>query len=165
MSEADRGGVEVELGGLGAAVLRIADDREAGRRQVRAHLMRAPGAEVHAEERPVPAPLEHLPGGARGVGTAPAADTDPVAAAPDAPDRLVRDTGRGMAEDVLARIGTPFFTTREEGTGLGVALARATMVRHGGTLEYESRPGEGTVATVTLPAAARRTDGARARGG
>lgn len=77
----------------------------------------------------------------------------------------VRDSGRGMEADVLARIGTPFFTTREEGTGLGVALARATMVRHGGTLEYASRPGEGTVAMVTLPAARRRTDGARARGG
>jgi signal transduction histidine kinase len=83
----------------------------------------------------------------------------------DAVRARVRDTGRGMAEEVLARIGTPFFTTREEGTGLGVALARATMVRHGGTLEYESRPGEGTVAIATLPAAARRTDGARARGG
>jgi signal transduction histidine kinase len=80
---------------------------------------------------------------------------------------VVRDFGRGMPDEVLARIGTPFFTTREEGTGLGVALARATFVRHGGTLEYASQPDEGTTATATLPAlaAARRTDGARARGG
>jgi signal transduction histidine kinase len=79
---------------------------------------------------------------------------------------VVRDSGRGMPEDVLARIGTPFFTTREEGTGLGVALARATFVHHGGTLEYASRPGDGTTATATLPIpAARRLDGARARGG
>jgi signal transduction histidine kinase len=76
----------------------------------------------------------------------------------------VSDDGRGMPADVLARIGTPFFTTREEGTGLGVALARATFVRHGGALTYASRPGEGTTATVTLPAIeARRSDGARAR--
>jgi signal transduction histidine kinase len=88
-----------------------------------------------------------------------------IAEEEDAVRVRVRDTGRGMAEDVLTRIGTPFFTTREEGTGLGVALARRTMVRHGGSLEYASRPGEGTVATVTLPPAARRTDGARARGG
>lgn len=88
-----------------------------------------------------------------------------IAEEADAVRVRVRDGGRGMEPDVLARIGTPFFTTREEGTGLGVALARATMVRHGGTLEYSSRPGEGTVATVTLPAARRRTDGARARGG
>jgi signal transduction histidine kinase len=78
----------------------------------------------------------------------------------------VCDHGRGMAKDVLARIGTPFFTTREEGTGLGVALARATFVRHGGTLEYVSAPGAGTTATATLPAlAVRRSDGARARSG
>jgi signal transduction histidine kinase len=78
----------------------------------------------------------------------------------------VRDSGRGMPPDVLARIGTPFFTTREEGTGLGVALARATFVHHGGALEYASAPGEGTTATATLPARAeRRADGARARGG
>jgi signal transduction histidine kinase len=63
----------------------------------------------------------------------------------------VRDTGRGMAPEVLARIGTPFFTTRGEGTGLGVSLARGVFVQHGGTLEYESAPGRGTVATATLP--------------
>ena len=78
---------------------------------------------------------------------------------------LVRDAGRGMPPEVLAKIGTPFFTTREEGTGLGVALARATFVRHGGTLAYASQAGRGTTATATLPAVARRVDGARARGG
>jgi signal transduction histidine kinase len=78
----------------------------------------------------------------------------------------VRDAGHGMAPEVLERVGTPFFTTREGGTGLGVALARATLVRHGGTLEFESRPGEGTTATLTLPATAgRRDDVARAGGG
>jgi signal transduction histidine kinase len=76
------------------------------------------------------------------------------------------DRGRGMPEDVLAQIGIPFFTTREEGTGLGVALARATFVRHGGTLTYASRPAGGTTATATLPAPAhRRSDGPRAGGG
>lgn len=88
-----------------------------------------------------------------------------IAEEADAVRVQVRDGGRGMEADVLARIGTPFFTTRDEGTGLGVALARATMMRHGGSLEYASRPGEGTVATVTLPAPARRSDGPRARGG
>jgi anti-sigma regulatory factor (Ser/Thr protein kinase) len=39
---------------------------------------------------------------------------------------VVRDTGRGMGADALARIGTPYFTTRAEGTGLGVVLARAS---------------------------------------
>ncbi len=65
----------------------------------------------------------------------------------------VRDTGRGMPPAVLARVGTPFFTTREAGTGLGVVLARTVVVQHGGRLEYESHPGEGTVARIILPPA------------
>ena len=78
----------------------------------------------------------------------------------------VHDTGRGMAPEVLARIGTPFFTTREAGTGLGVSLARGVFVQHGGALEYESAPGRGTVATATLPTTCKETgpDGARAAG-
>jgi signal transduction histidine kinase len=63
----------------------------------------------------------------------------------------VRDSGRGMAPDVLARVGTPFFTTRDEGTGLGVVLARAAFVQHGGALRFESAPGVGTTAIATLP--------------
>jgi signal transduction histidine kinase len=82
----------------------------------------------------------------------------------------VEDTGRGMPPEVLARIGTPFFTTREKGTGLGVLLARGVFQQHGGTLEYASTPGRGTVATATLPYrprpdVAKDSDGARALGG
>lgn len=65
----------------------------------------------------------------------------------------VRDTGRGMACDVLERVGTAFFTMREEGTGLGVLLARAIFTQHGGGLRYESAPGKGTTAIATLRAA------------
>ena len=64
---------------------------------------------------------------------------------------FVRDSGRGMAPEVLARLGTPFFTTRDEGTGLGVVVARATFAQHGGSLIYESAPGRGTTAVGTLP--------------
>jgi signal transduction histidine kinase len=63
---------------------------------------------------------------------------------------IVRDTGRGMSPETLARVGTPFFTTREQGTGLGVTLARAVAVQHGGGLTFESEPGRGTVATLRL---------------
>jgi signal transduction histidine kinase len=65
----------------------------------------------------------------------------------------IRDTGRGMPAEVLSRVGTPFFTTREKGTGLGVLLARGVFTQHGGRLEYASEPGRGTVATATLPCA------------
>ncbi len=64
---------------------------------------------------------------------------------------VVRDTGRGMRPETLRRLGTPFFTTRQEGTGLGVALARSAIARHGGSLRYESQPGKGTTVTATLP--------------
>ncbi len=63
----------------------------------------------------------------------------------------VRDTGRGMAPEALRRLGTPFFTTRQEGTGLGVVLARSVIALHGGTLRYESQPGKGTTVRATLP--------------
>jgi signal transduction histidine kinase len=76
----------------------------------------------------------------------------------------VRDSGRGMPKEVLERVGTPFFTTREQGTGLGVAMARAAFVQHGGALEYASAEGQGTTATGRLPVRIRegRSDGAPA---
>jgi signal transduction histidine kinase len=76
----------------------------------------------------------------------------------------VRDSGRGMPPDVLERVGTPFFTTREQGTGLGVAMARSAFVQHGGELTYASAEGLGTTATGTLPFLPGRSDGAPAPG-
>ncbi len=64
----------------------------------------------------------------------------------------VRDRGPGMDASTLARIGEPFFSTRgPRGMGLGVFLARLTAERHGGRLDIESRPGEGTLATFEMP--------------
>lgn len=63
----------------------------------------------------------------------------------------IEDTGKGISEADLARVGTPFFTTRDGGTGLGVVLARGVVVQHGGTLEYASEIGRGTKVTVMLP--------------
>ncbi|MGZ6089335.1 MAG: two-component system sensor histidine kinase NtrB [Polyangiales bacterium] len=65
----------------------------------------------------------------------------------------VSDTGRGMSADTLARIGTPFFTMRDGGTGLGVCLAKSVVAQHGGKLAFTSEPGKGTRATLTLPLA------------
>jgi signal transduction histidine kinase len=65
----------------------------------------------------------------------------------------VVDNGRGMPPEVVRQVGTPFFTTRERGTGLGVVLARAAFEQHGGTLEYRSAPGQGTTVLGTLPRA------------
>jgi signal transduction histidine kinase len=62
------------------------------------------------------------------------------------------DQGTGIAPEVLPRVGEPFFTTKQEGTGLGVAMAQRIVERHGGTLVFESAPGRGTIARVSLPA-------------
>ncbi len=74
-----------------------------------------------------------------------------VRPAGDETEIVVRDTGRGMPPDTLRRIGTPFFTTRDDGTGLGVVLARSVIAQHGGSLRYESEAGKGTRVRVTLP--------------
>lgn len=63
----------------------------------------------------------------------------------------VADDGPGIAEDVLEKLATPFFTTRPGGTGLGLALSRHWVSRHGGSLRIESQPGAGTRACVSLP--------------
>jgi signal transduction histidine kinase len=86
-----------------------------------------------------------------------------VRAEGDQAEIVVGDTGRGMAPETLQRLGTPFFTTREDGTGLGVVLARAVIAQHGGSLRYESEPGRGTRVRVLLPrVAGGRQDAARA---
>ena len=66
----------------------------------------------------------------------------------------VEDNGRGIAPEDLARLGTSFFTTRPDGTGLGVVLAQGVITQHGGTLAYESTVGRGTTARISLPSGA-----------
>jgi len=64
----------------------------------------------------------------------------------------VTDHGAGMPEDVLARLGEPFFTTRgDRGSGLGVGICKRIVEEHGGTLTFESVVGRGTSARVRLP--------------
>lgn len=69
---------------------------------------------------------------------------------------VVRDTGPGIPAAVLEKIGTPFFTTRSEGTGLGVAQCKRLVGRLGGELEIKSDtsgPNRGTTVTFTIPKA------------
>jgi signal transduction histidine kinase len=65
----------------------------------------------------------------------------------------IADSGPGIPEDHLPRIFEPFFSTKEQGTGLGLALTQQIVVEHGGRLEVDSRPGRGTTFVVRLPAA------------
>jgi len=66
----------------------------------------------------------------------------------------IRDDGVGMAPEVLSRAGTPFFTTRSEGTGLGIAQCQRLVGTAGGRFSIESELGVGTTVTIILPTAA-----------
>ena len=73
----------------------------------------------------------------------------------------VSDTGCGIAPENLKRIFDPFFTTKPvgEGTGLGLSVTYGIVERHGGSINVESRVGEGTAFTVSIPIDARRVAG------
>ncbi|HEY7650376.1 MAG TPA: response regulator [Methylomirabilota bacterium] len=63
----------------------------------------------------------------------------------------IEDTGPGMSDETLARVFDLFFTTKPEGTGLGMAIARSVVDRHGGELTIQSAPGHGTRVRIRLP--------------
>ncbi|MCF7797374.1 MAG: transporter substrate-binding domain-containing protein [Lentisphaeria bacterium] len=72
----------------------------------------------------------------------------------DADDKvslIIRDTGSGMSEEVKGRALEPFFTTKAEGTGMGLAMVYGTVVRHNGTIQIDSKPGQGTTIRLTFP--------------
>jgi signal transduction histidine kinase len=73
----------------------------------------------------------------------------------------VRDTGCGIADHVGRRVFEPFFTTKDpgRGTGLGLAMAYGIVQEHGGTIDYNSEPGKGSVFTVQVPIRDRAPDG------
>ncbi len=61
------------------------------------------------------------------------------------------DDGPGMSADDVARATDPFFSTKASGTGLGLAITRQILEDHGGALEVDSAPGEGTTVRMVLP--------------
>jgi two-component system, NtrC family, sensor kinase len=64
---------------------------------------------------------------------------------------VVRDNGAGIPPEVLSKIGTPFFTTRHEGTGLGVAQCQRLVGKVGGMFRIDSEVGVGTTVTFSIP--------------
>jgi two-component system cell cycle sensor histidine kinase/response regulator CckA len=79
----------------------------------------------------------------------------------------VEDTGEGMPPEVLHRALEPFYTTKPigKGTGMGLAMAYATLKAHGGSLDLQSAPGRGTLVTLRLPAGAPAEEAAASQPG
>jgi nitrogen-specific signal transduction histidine kinase len=63
----------------------------------------------------------------------------------------VKDTGTGILPEILTQVFEPFFTTKESGTGLGLSVAHGIIVQHGGRIEVDSQPQQGSTFTIVLP--------------
>ncbi|SRR5579875_1292568 len=76
---------------------------------------------------------------------------------------VLRDNGCGIAEDKLAKIFNPFYTTKANGTGLGMGIAKKVIDAHNGKIELHSQPGVGTQIQISIPIAngIRMPDGGR----
>ena len=64
---------------------------------------------------------------------------------------MISDNGIGIKKEIIDKISEPFFTTKQNGTGLGVNLSKEIINAHGGNIKYESIENEGTTVTITLP--------------
>jgi len=63
----------------------------------------------------------------------------------------IKDNGAGISKEAIEKIFTPFYTTKKEGTGLGLFLAYQIIAKHGGAILVESEKGKGTTFRVYLP--------------
>lgn len=66
---------------------------------------------------------------------------------------IISDQGEGIPADVLPKLGEPFFTNKETGTGLGLMISQRIIQAHKGHLEIQSEVGQGTTVMIKLPAA------------
>jgi len=72
----------------------------------------------------------------------------------------IADTGRGISEEEIKNIFEPFYTTKEQGLGLGMPYAKKIIEQHGGAISVASQPGEGTKFSITLPGGRKDVDDA-----
>jgi signal transduction histidine kinase len=72
----------------------------------------------------------------------------------------IADTGRGIGEAEAKKIFEPFYTTKEQGLGLGMPYAKKIIDQHGGTISVSSQPGKGTTISIVLAAAQKEVDNA-----
>ena len=91
---------------------------------------------------------------AQALGDRPGGGGNVVVSADPGADQIrfsISDNGGGITADVLSKIGTPFFTTKRQGTGLGVAQCQRLVGKAGGSFRIASEIGKGTTVTFTLP--------------
>jgi two-component system, sporulation sensor kinase E len=67
------------------------------------------------------------------------------------------DTGHGISPEQIGRIFEPYYTTKSEGTGLGLMIVQRIVREHGGTIDVESNTGRGTTVRIKLPIYEKRT--------
>jgi two-component system sensor histidine kinase HydH len=65
----------------------------------------------------------------------------------------IKDTGHGISGESKQKIFLPFYTSKQNGIGLGLAIVQKVIISHGGSIDVESREGEGTIFRITLPVA------------
>ena len=71
--------------------------------------------------------------------------------APDGVRISFRDSGVGISKDALPRVFDPFYSTKQEGLGLGLSISQEIVQQHGGRIQAESGLGRGATFTVWLP--------------
>ena len=63
----------------------------------------------------------------------------------------ITDTGNGIPEELVSRLGEPFYSTKEKGTGLGLMVSYRIIEHHQGKIHVQSERGKGTTVTIKLP--------------
>ena len=69
----------------------------------------------------------------------------------------ITDFGGGIAPEYISSLFIPFFTSKTEGTGLGLCITKQIIKSHNGILDFISRPGDGCTFSIILPASATQT--------
>lgn len=141
-----------DLGAIATAVMEFAR-AELSRSGIALELSVAAGLpDVAADENQIRQALLNLVRNAReAMPTGGTLRVEVAAALPGQVRLSIADTGPGIAPEHLGKIFDPFFSTKEKGTGLGLALVQQIAAEHGGRVEVMSPPGGGTVFVIALP--------------
>jgi signal transduction histidine kinase len=129
--------------------------REFERRSLKTEVINeAPGASINADAALLGHALRSLI--ANAIDATPAGGRIEARITPAGAGRVaisIRDTGRGMTPAEMQHVFRPFYTTKPQGLGLGLSLARRAIERFGGTIRVDGAPGGGTIFTIELPTA------------